>query len=111
MRTDFQSQLLLELLGNGVLDEPAIELLLRVSDLGAVLVLEGQLVSVVLPEDGIAVEHILLGDTHGDDLVLFADICEEQSGPKNFSANKLAVVDDIGANWRGQTSSCIAIFR
>jgi len=77
--TDFQGQLLLQLLGNGVLDEPAAELLLRVSDLGAVLVLEGELVSVVLAENSIALKHILLRNIHGHDLVLFADVCKQQS--------------------------------
>ena len=39
--TDFQGQLLLQLLGDGILYEPAVELLLRVPDFGAVLILEG----------------------------------------------------------------------
>ena len=75
----FQGQLLLELLGHGVLNEPAIELLLGVSNLGAVLVLEGELVSVILTENSVALKHILLGNIHGHDLVLFADICKQQS--------------------------------
>ena len=71
--------MLLQLLRDGVLDEPAVELLLGVPDLGAVLVLEGQLVSVVLPENGVALEHVLLRNVHGHDLVLLADVCKQQS--------------------------------
>jgi hypothetical protein len=41
--------------------------------------LEGELVSVVLAENSIALKHILLRNIHGHDLVLFADVCKQQS--------------------------------
>ena len=88
----------MELLGDGVLNEPAVELNLRVLDVGAVLVLEGQLLSVVLAEDGVAVELVVPRNGHVYDLLLTADVGQQQSRSQYFSANELTVVDDVGVD-------------
>ena len=55
-------QILLELLGSGVFDEPAIVLDLRVLDQAAILVLEWQLLPVVRPKYLIAVEVLVFAN-------------------------------------------------
>ena len=77
-RTDLESDLLLQLLGQRVFNEPAVKLNFGVLDLAAILILKWELVSVVLSEDIVAV--ILIGsrDSHGDDLVLITYIAKKK---------------------------------
>ena len=79
LRADLDGDILLQFLGNWVLDEPAVEFDLRVLNEGAILVLEWQLIPVILSEDLVAWEVLLPGDAHGDDLVFFADVAEQES--------------------------------
>lgn len=87
--------MLLELLGDRVFNEPAIELDLGVFDEGAILVLERQLITIVLAENGIAVKLCLARDAHVDDLLLVTDVCQKECRTKYLSANELAIIDDV----------------
>lgn len=77
LRPDLQCDLLLQLLGDRVLNEPAVELDLRVLDEGAVLVLERQLVAVVLAENGVTIELLRSRNGHAYDLLLVTYVGEE----------------------------------
>lgn len=79
LRSDFERKGLLQLLGNRILDEPAVELDFGILDLRSVLVVEGELISIVLPEYGIAVVGVVFGYTHGDNLVFVTNVAEQES--------------------------------
>lgn len=95
LRTNFEGDLLLELFGNGVFDEPAVEFDFRVLDERAILVLERQLVPVVLAEYLIAIKLLEARYLHVDDLLLIADVGQQKSRSKNLTANKLAIINDV----------------
>jgi hypothetical protein len=71
--------LLLEFLGDWILDEPAVEFEFGVLDLGAILVLEGELVTVVLAEDFVTLVDLLLGDLQAYNLIIFAQVAQLKS--------------------------------
>jgi len=75
---DLQRDLLLQFFSDWVLNEPAIELNLRVLDERAVMVLKRQLVTVVLAENRITIEVLMTRNGHGYDLLLITDICQKQ---------------------------------
>ena len=70
----------------------------RVFNVCAINIAEWKLISIVLTEDFITTVLLLLVQGHGDDLILVADIGKEESWSKDFSANKLAVVDYVWVN-------------
>lgn len=78
LRPDLERDLLLQFLRDGVLNEPAIELNLRVLDERAVIVVERQLVTVVLAEYTVTVEGLLTRNGHGYDLLLITDVRQKQ---------------------------------
>ena len=54
-----------------------------------ILILKWKLISIILPEDSIAIIRLSLGNTHGNDLILATNIGEKQCRPKNFATNEL----------------------
>ena len=68
---------------------------LTILDEAAVLVREGQLLTVVWPEDFVAIEVRRARDRQLDGLVFAAQVAEKQRRAENLTADKLAVVDDV----------------
>ena len=68
---------------------------LTILDEAAVLVREGQLLTVVRAEDFVAVEVRRARDRQLNGLVLTAQVAEEQRRAENLTADELAVVDDV----------------
>lgn len=95
LRPNFKGNGLLELLGDRVLNEPTVELDLRVFDHRSILVLERQFLSIVLTKDGITFELLFLGDAHGNYLVFVRDVAELKGRSQDLTANELTVVDDV----------------
>ena len=76
--TNLESDLFLELLGDWVLYEPAIEFGFRVLNERTVLILKWQLVSIILAKNSITVELMLTRDAHTYDLLLIADVGQKE---------------------------------
>lgn len=95
---NLESDLFLKLFWHWVFNEPAVVLQLSICDFGSILVLEWQFFTIVLAKDLVAFIHFLFWNAHSDDLVFVADIGEQESWPKDLSANELAVVDHIWVN-------------
>ena len=75
---DLEGDLLLELFGDRVLDEPTVELYLRVFDKRAIFVLKWKLFAVVLAKNRVTIKLLLTRNTHVDDLLLIANVSQKQ---------------------------------
>lgn len=96
--TNFESNLLLKLLWNWVFNEPAIEINFCVDNACTINIGERKLFSIVLAENLITIKRFLFRNLHSNNLILFTNVAQKQSWTKNFSANKLAIIDDIWVN-------------
>lgn len=96
LRRQCDNESFLQFLTRRVFDVPAVMLELTVLDEAAVLVGEGQLVTVVRAKDFVTVEVRRARDRQLDGLILAAQVAEEQRRAENLTADELAVVDDIG---------------
>jgi len=76
--SDLDGDVLLQLLVQRVFNKPAVEVDLRVSDLLAVLVVEGQLFSIVLSESLVTVEHLCLVQVERNHLVFRSVVGQKQ---------------------------------
>ena len=68
--TNLDGNVLLQFLAHRIFDEPAIKLILRILDVCAIFVAEGQLISIVLSEGSVAIVHFIFGNAHCHNLVL-----------------------------------------
>lgn len=75
---NFYRDCFLKLLGDRILNEPAIELNFGIFDKSAILVREWKLLTVVLAEDGVTVERLLARDVHSHNLVFLADVAQQK---------------------------------
>ena len=94
-RSHFESDFLLEFFGNWILDEPTVVFIFSIHDSGSIIIAKWEFFSVVLSENFISIIFDFLRNIHRHNLIIFTDITQHQSRSKNFSANKLTIVNNI----------------
>ena len=93
--TYFNRDFLLQLFRKRVLNKPAVILIFRILNLTSVLICEWEFFSIVLAKNHISIKTLFLWNGKVYKLIFIAKICKNKSRSKNFSANKLPIINHI----------------
>lgn len=93
--TNFARNFLLKFFTHRIFNKPAIEFIFAVFNYASVLICERQFFSIVLSKNCISFEIFLFCYRHRNRVFVITHIGKNESWAKNFSANKLSIINDV----------------